>query len=621
MAIIKQSSIDEVRDKVDIYSLVSNYVNLKKRGGRYVGLSPFSNEKTPSFYVDTAKNLYYCFSTSQGGDIFKFVQTKENLSFPEAVEFIADKFNITLEYEKPRGGESAAATRSLKKQIWEINELACAYFQENFFAENNTYIRDYWTNERRFDLEMAKKFRIGFAPLNWDNFKNSLLKKGYSNEAYEKCGLFFSNKHGSSLAGMLPRFRGRLTIPITDKNGQIIGFTARKTEKTPTDMDYEEGKYINTPETPVFSKKNILFNLYNAREKAVEKGYFIIVEGQLDAVRMSVSGFENTVAGQGTALGEGHFALIKNHVGKVVLLLDSDRAGQAAILRVLPICLAAGIEPMAAVLRAKDGSDSKEDPDSFIQKYGASEMQSVIDRAENAVSFVCEKLFKADFDSSSPQGKINALNSIFEIVSASPSNVVRSDYIQMAASAIGADYTGAMRDFGEYMAKKSRFAQHGGEIPNIVVNKKQRGILTNAEYDTLFICLHNEKVGNRLAEIISDEWVDTSSLAGAVLAKYLACTKEGIEFSVSSFDSVLESEDEKNLVYEILSKEEVSSDDVVHEANECAERIWKKHCRKHIAALNAQLRDSGIAPDKLMEILKNLKIWQKSLQDYPWKLE
>ena len=372
MPLIKNSSIEEIKAKVRIEDLVSRYVQLKKVGANYRGLSPFKHEKTPSFYVYPDKNFYYCFSTSQGGDIFKFVQTKENMSFVEAAEFIADRFGIRLEYER---GAKAGAGSSVRKQIFDINEDAAAYYSAEFFAKNPRAesVRNYWTQERKFTLENAKELRIGFSPTDAEGLKKILAKKNYSPDALRECGLFFARESEADLARFHPRFRGRLMIPISDGQGRVIAFTARKTEFTPSDIAYEEGKYVNSPETPVFKKNMTLFNFDRAKKEAERRGYFILAEGQLDTIRMYCSGLENTVASQGTAAGAEHFALMKRHADRVVLLFDGDSAGRHAALRAIPICIAADIEPFVAQLPPDD------DPDSFIAKNGADAMRELVE--------------------------------------------------------------------------------------------------------------------------------------------------------------------------------------------------------------------------------------------------
>ena len=286
---IKDSSIEEVRNRVNIVDLVSSYVSLKRAGASFKGLSPFTSEKTPSFFVYPDKGFYYCFSTSQGGDIFKFVQTKEGLNFPESVEFIANRFGIPLEYDASRGAASKAG-QSLRKQIFDIHEDAANWFLKVFKGNSDfgKAARKYWHEERMFKEGSEDELRIGMSPVDWSEFKAEIEKK-YSYEAVAESGLFFAPRNRTSVMGLMPRFRGRLMISLCDVQGRVVAFTARKTPLTPSDIDYEEGKYVNSPETPIFKKQNMLFNFHRARKSAIELGYFIIVEGQIDALRMYVS--------------------------------------------------------------------------------------------------------------------------------------------------------------------------------------------------------------------------------------------------------------------------------------------------------------------------------------------
>ncbi|MFI3291634.1 MAG: DNA primase [Opitutales bacterium] len=610
MASITKQSIDEVKSRVDIYSVVSNYVSLKRSGASYKGLSPFTTEKTPSFFVNPDKAMFYCFSTSQGGDIFTFIQKKENMTFPEAVELLASRYGITLEYEE---GKGKSISSSLKKQVLDINELACNFFCENFLKEENEAIREYWLKERNFSLDDAKKMRIGFAPIDWSRFKN-MLKNNFSQEAINNCGLFFGEMQNGDISRLNPRFRGRLMIAICNIHSQVIAFTARKTALTPDDIDYEQGKYVNSPETVVFSKKNTLFNLDKARQAESAKSSFILVEGQLDAIRMYLNGFENTVAGQGTAIGQAQLMTLKRYASRIVLLLDSDLAGQKAALRLIPICLACELDVQVACL------EEGQDPDSLIVNFGAEKMRQIIENAENAIKFVSDKLFR-DLYQSSSQGKLEALSSIYEIISSSSSKVLQDDYLRVASTSIGADYSSVSRDFSKYLADRQRYRQNDFSPEQKKYQDNQEVILTNAEYDALLLFLHNDKIGKILTEIISCDWVNTESLAGKLLARFISAAQEGIDFKQSNFDLLLENDVERNFIYRILSMDNVAKGDILSLAKASAEKIWKKYCQKHIDTINKKLQINNIANEEMMGLVKELSKWRKSLGNYPWKFE
>lgn len=618
MPIIKASSVEEVRTRVSVYDIVSRYVSLKKVGANFRGLSPFKNEKTPSFYVYPDKNFYYCFSTSQGGDIFKFIQVKENLSFGEAIEFIADRFGINLEYES--GGKNAAPS-SLRKQLFDINEDAAQYYAEQFFADNEQAekIRQYWTQERKFSLDDAKKLRIGFAPTDATELKKILSKKNYSPDAIRDCGIFFSKETDTDLRRFHPRFRGRLIIPIADSQGRTIAFTARKTEFTPSDISYEEGKYVNSPETAIFKKNMTLFNLDKAFKMAREKKYFIIVEGQLDTIRMYCSGFENTVASQGTAAGAEHFSLMKRFADKVVLLFDGDSAGQHAALRVIPICFAANIEPFVAVLK------NDEDPDSMIAAHGIDAMRELVENRKLPALTFAAKTILSQNPSPSPLDKRNAMLELFEMLNGCTSAVLRDDYLREIASDLNLDILSVISDYRNF-ARTPKYKAIGGQDSENPKNgeseikdeKEYRGMLTNAIYDALFVSLHFHNVAEALSQIIQDLWIDGNATENRTLKKLLAITREGLDFSRDSINDMFDDDDEKNLIYRLYTTDKSAIENPVKYANNCIEKIYKNFLSKEIEKLNQQLKSS----DKQdFEILRKISKLRRNLMTPPAQVE
>jgi len=597
MARIKASSIEEVRARVSLYDVVSAYVNLKKSGSSYKGLSPFTNEKTPSFFVYPDKGFYYCFSTSQGGDLFKFVQVKENLTFPEAVEFIANRFSVQLEYEEGGGGPAP----SFKKQLFDIHEDATAWFAEQLFADTAeaAEIRSYWTDERGFSIEDAKSLRIGFAPENSSGLKKLLASKKYSPEAIVGSGIFAARENERDIREFYPRFRGRMMIPISDIQGRVIAFTARKTRFTPK-IASEEGKYVNSRDTEIFRKNLVVFNMDKAKNEAKEKNYCIVVEGQLDAIRMYCSGFKNTVATQGTAAGFEHFALIKRYANKVVLLFDGDGAGQHAALRVIPICFKAEIEPFVTVI--PDGDD----PDSFIKKFGADAMRELVEnKKRTALSFAARAIL-ADNPSPTPQDKRSAMLSLFEIIENASSEVLRNDYIIEVSTALATDWTAVNADYRNWRKTRRNPVSAAAEVQPIPQNNKDEK-LTNAVLDALLVSLHYENVAESLAKIINDVWLNDNSTESRALKRLLALYREGIGFELSEIDACFEDEDEKNLIYRIYSSDKASIENPVKYANECIAKIHQNFYADKIEELNGKLAaaDNSLSDEKF-EILKEL---------------
>ena len=345
--VIKATSLRDLKNRVNIHDVVARVVTLRKAGsGRFKGLCPFHSEKTPSFHVTTDKGLFKCFGCGKAGDAISFVMETEGLQFTEAVEAIAQRFAVPLEYEEGSGGPSKE-TRTLRQEIFDLHDLATDYYRQAFLAANphGEFIRDYWVRNRKFTPELADEFRIGFAPPEDTGLAATMLKRKFSEEALRQCGLFFIRDGVlPTLGTMRCRFRGRLMIPIRDHQGRVVAFTARQLEITPKDDASHEAKYVNSPETPIFTKSNLLFNLDRARTHVGDGHPFVLVEGQLDALRCWSVGLKTAIAPQGTSITDGQLALLRRYHAQVECFFDSDSAGQKAALRFLPMALKAGLE-------------------------------------------------------------------------------------------------------------------------------------------------------------------------------------------------------------------------------------------------------------------------------------
>ena len=275
--------VSELKDRIDLYDLASRYVQLKRSGSSWIGLSPFNQEKTPSFYVHPQKGFFNCFSSGEKGDAITFVQKIENLDFYEAIEYLAREFNVPLRFQDGISS-SGFLSQSLRKDLFNIQEIAKSWFVEKFHEKNSEAekARDYWKIEREFDDNTAQCFGIGYAPTDRLALAKHLLSKGISEKLLSKSGLFYEMKDRKELVSI---FCGRLMIPIREKLGRVCGFTARKLSITPEWVGKKAPKYINSPETPIFRKGEILFNMDLANKEIDKDKNFLLVEGQLDAIR------------------------------------------------------------------------------------------------------------------------------------------------------------------------------------------------------------------------------------------------------------------------------------------------------------------------------------------------
>ncbi|MBE6412977.1 MAG: DNA primase [Verrucomicrobiaceae bacterium] len=614
---IKQSTIDEIRHRIPIEQVIGDYVALKKSGSTLKGLSPFSQEKTPSFVVNSEKGFYHCFSTSQGGDMFTFVQKLENLNFAESVEFIAKKFGIQVEYDYV-GNE--AQNSSLNKQILDMHEDAATWFSQQFFADNEQAqaIRKYWVEQRKMTLDDAKELRIGYAPVNSFELKKIFSAKKYDMRAILSSSIFVGREGERNMANVYPKFRGRMVIPICDIQGRVIGFTGRKTEFTP-DNQAESGKYVNSRETDVFKKGNIAFNIHKAKSSMKEKDYCVIVEGQLDAIKMYTAGIKNTIATQGTALTDNHLMQIKRFCNRTVLLFDGDAAGIRANMKAISLCLKHELEPFIVPL------PQGEDPDSFICKYGAEAMRQLVEnKKKTAVSFAAQTLSGQAVEITA-QKKGEIIFDIFEMLSQCKSKIILNEYLREVSLNFATSYVSVAKDFENFIEQKEKQKNPSSEEKNAQnkekTTEKAEYKISSAQSDALIIALHCPDVGNLMAQAVDDEWIDMGKLSGKILMRLFGMFREGIEFDISEINNHFDSEAEKNAIYKILANDKIFIENPVKSANNCIKTIYKNHVLGEIEKANRMLVNENIEDTDKFFLLKRIADLKKKSQVPPKQIE
>ena len=323
---LKQGEVEELKSKADIHSVISNYVKLKKTGRNYTGLCPFHKEKTPSFTVDTSKQLYHCFGCGEGGDVISFIEKIESMEFIEAVEFLAKKIGYSLNYSYSGSPQSS----KLKNRLVELNDLARKYFNFILFnSKKGLSSLDYLKN-RGFTEKTLIEFDVGFSLDSWDAFSNFAKRRGYKTHEIIKCGLAIESKRG--VEEVYDRFRNRIMFPIEDIVGKTIGFGGRILSDSGK-TGGRQAKYINTPETILYSKSKNIYWIFQAKKHIVEKDEVLIVEGYTDVMALHQYGIKNAVASLGTALTSDQIKLIGRFTKNIVLVFDSDTAGMDASLK------------------------------------------------------------------------------------------------------------------------------------------------------------------------------------------------------------------------------------------------------------------------------------------------
>jgi DNA primase len=370
---IPEDKIEEVRRRVDIASLIGEYVTLKKAGRNFLGLCPFHREKTPSFTVNPDKQMFYCFGCSEGGNAVSFLMKLNHMTFPEAVRHLAGKTGVVIP-DRPLSREERERS-TLGEQIRRVNGLAADHFVRALQSPAGEGAREY-LRKRGIEAEAISTFRIGFAPEGWQYLLDFLGNKGISAKLAEQAGLAVAR---GETRGFYDRFRGRLMIPIEDVDGHVIAFGGRV-------MGMGEPKYMNSPESAVYTKGSNLYGLSRTREAIRQAGFALLVEGYFDLIALWGAGIQNVVATLGTALTRSQVDLLRRYAPRVAVVFDPDEAGRKALARSLELFLAGNVHAKAVIL--PDGHD----PDDFVRTRGREKMEELVARAVPMVDYYIEEI-------------------------------------------------------------------------------------------------------------------------------------------------------------------------------------------------------------------------------------
>ena len=412
MGRIPEDTLQAVRDRADIVGLVGRHVSLKKAGRSYKGLCPFHHEKTPSFIVTPERGTWHCFGCGEGGNAFAFLMRQENLTFPEAVRSLAAELGI--EIPETDGGE-----RGVLEGVLRANGLAHEYYQRALFAEEGSGARAYLTGRGLSDAD-ARRLGLGFAPDRWEGVAEALRRARVPAELAERAGVVRARTGG----GHYDLLRGRLVFPIQDARGRVIGFGGRAL------AEGQDPKYLNTPESPVFRKREAFYGLPQALEPIRSRDRAIVVEGYFDQIALAQAGLGEAVATCGTALSAEHAKALSRRTRNVVLLFDGDEAGQRAMLRALEVMLPAGLRVRAAALPGGD-------PDDFLRKEGAEALRALVDGAPPALEVAIARA--ASRGCRTPWERADAVAAVVPLLALVPEPVERGEFARRLALAVGAD--------------------------------------------------------------------------------------------------------------------------------------------------------------------------------------
>ncbi|MFM2195773.1 MAG: hypothetical protein RL092_1373, partial [Bacteroidota bacterium] len=412
---ISRATIDRIYQAILIEDVIGEFVHLKRSGSSFRGLSPFVNEKTPSFFVVPAKGIYKDFSSGKGGNAIDFLMQHEKLSYPEALRWLAARYNIEIEEEQE--SEEQRAEKSEREQLAVVTEFANKYFQEQLHnSELGRNIGLSYFEERGFREDIIKKFQLGYCPEGWDKMSQAALTAGHSLTYLLKTGLT-REKDGAPY----DFFRGRVMFPIHNVSGKVIAFGGRTLK-----VEKEIAKYFNSPESDLYHKSNVLYGMHLAKNAMVKDDNCYLVEGYTDVIALHQAGVENVVASSGTSLTEGQIRLIKRFTSNITILYDGDKAGIKASFRGIDMILKEGLN--ARVATFPDGDD----PDSFAKKHSSEEITNYI--ATNAKDFIRYKTsLLLEEVGNDPIKKAGLIKGIVESIALIPDAIKRSVFIQDCA--------------------------------------------------------------------------------------------------------------------------------------------------------------------------------------------
>jgi len=416
-----------VKQQADIVKVIEGYIRLRKAGAQnYTGLCPFHKEKSPSFSVHAVRQFYHCFGCGASGDVFSFVAKIENVGFPEAVRIVAGKCGIPLPKREFSSPEEAAGAR-LRAKLLELHETATLWFEEQLRSPEGAIAREYLAG-RGMTPEGIAKFRIGYAPESFNALRDRLSGIA-DNETLRASGLFAAKEHeDGSLGPIYDRFRKRVTFPICNESGRVIAFTARTLETG----DKAGAKYINSPETPLYTKGQILFNLDKARTAIRQLEFALLVEGQMDCISVYLRGIQNVIATSGTAFTEQQVALLRRHTSQVVVNFDPDAAGSNAAEKSIALLTEEGFNIKIVTL------DGGLDPDRYIRERGVEAYMAALREARRQADYLIERARLA-FPGASAEQKVKAMNFLLPHIRRMPEKLARDQFAHDAAQKLGID--------------------------------------------------------------------------------------------------------------------------------------------------------------------------------------
>ncbi len=585
------NTLEQIRAASDIVDVIGGYLPLKRAGGNFTALCPFHKEKSPSFNVNPHKQIFHCFGCHKGGDVFSFVKEYENIGFVDAVRRLADRAKIPLEMDQNPGAQES---RHIKDQLLQIHDQLTTRWQSCLANEAAGQLARDYLAKRGVSEEGIKLFRIGAAPDAWDDTVNWATSKGFDLATVEKAGLIIKKEETGRY---YDRFRGRLMFPICDEQGRVIGFSGRVLTG-----DEKTAKYVNSPETPIFTKSKVFFALDKSKRAILDAGFAIVCEGQLDSIACFMGGVQNIVAPQGTAFTDQHARIIKRYADEVVLCFDSDNAGQNAAVRALDNLLASGLAVRVAVMPPKD------DPDSFIKSHGGDAFRELIKNADGFFDYYLKRLCTTN-DITTDKGRLVVVKEMSEAVRKTGNPVLIDKYAQKTALRLGVTPEATRKEFSKAKTDPIAAAPDDEYFDSAAAETEEAIPRPNApELQLLKLVLrHDDGLGWLVAHLDAD-WIQ-HPLVKDITARRMKAHRDGTWRNIGAFLADYESSQTRSLITECISdKHALPNPD--QQLADITLRLRNQFVDQQMAALMHRLSQPEIGDAERAEFLKHQQEWK-----------
>jgi len=564
------SFAEKVKQQADIVRVVGEYVRLKKTGKDFSGLCPFHQEKTPSFTVSPIKQIFYCFGCGKGGDVYNFVMDMEKCEFPEAVKVVAEKCGIAIPRQKERSPEERKENQQ-RSVLVEMHREAQTFFVKQLQGTAEGNLARAYLEDRGLDKAAIERFGIGYAPSGGDALLRHLKPK-YNDKLLVDSGLVSRDQ---SAGRLFDRFRRRITFPISNESGKIVAFGARA-------LGDDMPKYLNSPETPIYSKSNVLYHMDRAKEALRRQDFAILVEGYMDAIAVSRAGISNVVASCGTSLAEPQIKLLQRFTKRVIVNYDPDTAGQAATERSISLLLEHDFE--VRVLALPPVGDKKADPDLFLRERGKDEYLKLLKEAPAYVDYLIARARQMDLTTG--EGKLRAVNFLLPYVQKIPNRILRSEWATRISQQLRLDEPVLRAALSKAATERRSEVRTQPELIGRAAKPVERRLIR--------MLAEAQGFRQELAKHLQDAHLYHGLETEKIFAALVIASLSGQPVQATEVGALLEDRD-RRLLFEILFEE--ANEPTWEEAMSCIEALQHRQAEQELADVQRSIEANPAAPE------------------------